>query len=83
MMENTMARAIRTPAQRIDQMLRAYAELNREAHDLMDLHVAELVATHPGVPSGTLKQCEFTNRAGSALNIPEALRLLRKKFHTP
>jgi hypothetical protein len=69
-----------TPVARIDQMLATYEKLNREANDLLDLATAELVAEHPGIPAGVLKQREFTNRAGSMLNVPAALRLLRKKF---
>jgi hypothetical protein len=69
-----------TPRQRIDQMLATYETLNREADDLLDLATAELVAEHPGIPAGVLKQREFTSPAGSMLNIPRALRILREKF---
>jgi hypothetical protein len=71
---------ITTPVERIDQLLASYAELNRASHDLMDLHVAEVAATIPGVPISVIKQSEFTNRAGHMLNIPAALHLLRDKF---
>jgi hypothetical protein len=80
MPRKTMARKITTPAERIDQLLASYEELDREAHDVIDLHVAELVIEHPGIPFAIIKQCEYTNKAGSSLNVPEALRLLRKKF---
>ena len=73
-----MARA-KTVAMRIDEMLATYAELDHEAHELLDLHVAAYVAMNPGVPSGVIKQCEFTNRAGHTLNVPAALRILRDK----
>jgi hypothetical protein len=69
-----------TPVERIDKMLASYAELDREAHDLMDLHIAECRLENPGIPFAVLKQYEFTNRAGCTLNVPAALRLLRNKF---
>jgi hypothetical protein len=75
-----MSRNIVTPRQRIDQMLDQYATLDRDAHELIDAAVAELAITHPGVPIGSIKRCEFTNRAGYMLNVPEALRLLRERF---
>ena len=74
-----MAHKITTVAERIDQILASYAELDREAHNLIDLHVAEMMLEHGGT-IGILKQSEFTSRAGYTLNVPEALRLLRKKF---
>jgi hypothetical protein len=75
-----MARKITTPIERIDQLLASYAELDREAHDMMDLHVAVCAAETPGVPSCIIKKSEFTNRAGYTLNVAAALRLLRDKF---
>jgi hypothetical protein len=75
-----MARKITTPAERIDQLVASYEELDREAHDLLDLAVAEYVAGKPGVSIGAVKQCEFTNRAGSTLNVPAALRILRERL---
>jgi hypothetical protein len=68
------------PIARIDYLLTTYEKLNREANDLLDLATAELVAERPGIPAGVLKQREFTSRAGSMLNFPEALRILREKF---
>jgi hypothetical protein len=75
-----MTRKTTTPIEHIDHMLAAYETLNREANDLLDFATAELVAEHPGIPAGVLKQREFTSRAGSMLNIPAALRILREKF---
>jgi len=72
-----MPRKIVTPAERIDQMIAAYESLNREAHDLLDLAVAEYIAAHPGIPAGVVKQCKFSNRAGSTIDMPAALRILR------
>ena len=72
-----MPRKIVTPAERIDEMIAAYEKLNREAHGLLDLAVAEYIAAHPGVPAGVVKQCWYLNRAGSTLNMPAALRILR------
>ena len=73
-------RKITTVVERIDQMLASYAELERDAHDLMDCHVAECLAVTPGESFGVIKQREFTGRAGYVLNVPAALRLLREKF---
>jgi hypothetical protein len=75
-----MTHKIKTPAKRIDEMLAVYEELNREAYELFDLHVAELVAECPGVPAGVLMQTSITKCAGTMLNIPRALRLLRDRY---
>lgn len=75
-----MTRKIVSPAERIDRILASYEQLDREAHDMLDRHVAEYMAEHPGIPGGVIKQYEFTNRAGYMLNVPAALRLLREKF---
>ena len=75
-----MARKIVTPVERIDRMIDAYGNLNREAHEMMDRWVAEYLAECPGVPAGVVKQSQFTGRAGYTLDIPAALRLLRKEF---
>ena len=75
-----MPRKIVTPAERIDRMLKAYEKLNREAHDLLDQTVAERVGETPGISVGVMKQQEFSTRAGSTINIPAALRILREKF---
>jgi hypothetical protein len=75
-----MGGKITTMTERIDQLIAAYGELDREAHDLLDRSVAEYMAEHPGIPAGVIKQYEFTNRAGYMLNVPAALRLLREKF---
>jgi hypothetical protein len=75
-----MTRKIVSPAERIDRILASYEQLDREAHDLLDRHVAEHCAAHPGVPAGVVKQCEFTNRAGYTLDVQAALRILREKF---
>ena len=72
-----MPQKIVTPVERIDQMIAAYEKLNREAHHLLDLAVAEYVAAHPGVPAGVVKQCQYSNRAGSTINMAAALRILR------
>jgi hypothetical protein len=73
------SRKITTLAERVDQMVAAYAKLDHEAHELIDLHIAELRAECPGTPFGVLKQCEITARAGTTLNVPAALRLLRDR----
>lgn len=75
-----MTRKIVSPAERIDRILASYEQLDREAHDMLDRHVAEYMAEHPGIPAGVIKQYEFTNRAGYMLNVPAALRLLREKL---
>ena len=75
-----MPEKIVTVPERIDQIIASYAELNREAHELLDLATHELRAECPGVPFGVLEQCEFNNRAGSTLNVPKALEILREKY---
>ena len=75
-----MPQKITTPVERIDQIIAAYHELGREAHDLLDLAVAEYVSARPGVPAGIVKQCNYTNPAGHMLNVPVALQILRKRF---
>jgi hypothetical protein len=67
------------PAEKIDEMIASYEKLNREAHEMFDLYVDELRLTHPGIPIGSLKQLEITNPAGTTLNIPKALRILKER----
>jgi hypothetical protein len=74
-----MSRKIKTVVERIDEMLAEYEKLDDEAHELFDLHIAEMRAELPGIPFGVLKQCEIAARAGTALNIPKALRQLRER----
>ena len=73
-----MAKKIKTIVERLDEMIAQYAALEEEAHELMDLRVAEMrAAGHGSIPAGVLKQVEFSNRAGTSLNIRKALELLR------
>jgi hypothetical protein len=75
-----MARQIMTTRERIDQMLAQYATLEHDAFELIDAVVQEMTYEHRGVPFGIIKQCEIHNRAGSMLNVPKALQLLRERF---
>jgi hypothetical protein len=78
-----MTQKITTTRERIDQMLAQYALLERDAFELIDCIVTEMCHQHPGMPFGNVKQCEIHNRAGSMLNVPKALRLLRERFPAP
>jgi hypothetical protein len=77
--DNTMPK-ITTTRERIDQMLAQYTTLEHDAFELIDAIVKEMCHEHPGMPVGIVKQCEIHNRAGSMLNVPKALRLLRERF---
>jgi hypothetical protein len=60
-------------------MLAAYEALNGEANDLIDRYIEDVVRSQcPGIPVGSLRAMEITNRAGFTLNVPEALRILRQ-----
>jgi hypothetical protein len=66
-------------AHRIEELLAAYEALNGEANALIDTFVDAVVRPRcPGIPLALLRELEITNRAGFALNIPEALRLMRQ-----
>jgi hypothetical protein len=69
----------RDPAARLDQIIQQLLELNAEANVIIDDYVATHLAGH-GVPNGVIKACEFTNRAGRMLNMPQALRILRERI---
>jgi hypothetical protein len=70
---------IKTIAEKIDEMIAAYEHLNREAHEMFDLYIEELRLERPGMPIGAMKQMEITNRAGTSLNVPRALEILRDR----
>jgi len=72
-------RKIKTIAEKIDEMIASYEMLNREAHDLIDLYIDEVRLQCPGIPIGSLKQMEITNPAGTSLNVPRALKILRDR----
>ena len=68
-----------SPTRYIDDMLSLYAQLGQEADGLLNCATAELAAENPGIPACVLKQRYFTGPAGTMLNVPEALRILRKR----
>jgi hypothetical protein len=72
-------RKIKTIAEKIDEMIASYEKLNREAHEMIDLYIDELRLACPGIPIGAMKQMEITNRAGSSLNVPRALQILKER----
>jgi hypothetical protein len=51
-----MTSKIVSPAERIERILASYEQLDREAHDMLDRHVAEYVVEHPGILAGVIKQ---------------------------
>ena len=64
---------------RLDNIIEQLEKLHKDAQGIFDAHVDELRCQIPGIPFGTLKACEITGRAGSALNYVAALKLLREK----
>ena len=72
-------RKIKTIAEKIDEMIVSYEQLNREAHEMIDLYIDELRLECPGMPIASMKQMEITNRAGSSLNMPKALQILKER----
>jgi hypothetical protein len=72
-------RQIKTIAEKIDEMIASYEKLNHEAHEMIDLYIDELRLEYPGIPIGTMKQMEITSRAGSTLNVPRALQILKER----
>jgi hypothetical protein len=66
------------PTARLDAIIAGYEQLREEADEIIDAYVAELRERHPGIPAATLRSLEITNRAGSALNIAAAMKLIRK-----
>jgi len=78
-MKNGKPKPIKTIAQKIDEMIASYEELNQEANTMFDLYCDELrLTTNPGIPVGSLKQLVF-NRAGSSRDMVEALKVLRER----
>jgi hypothetical protein len=73
-------RKIKTADERIGELLNEYERLNREAHELIDSYITELRVEVPGTPFGVIKQTEFHGRAGTSLNMPAALRILRERL---
>jgi len=76
-------RKIKTVAEKIDEMIASYEKLNREAHEMIDLYIDERRLECPGIPIASMKQMEITNRAGSSLNVPQALRILKERKCSP
>jgi hypothetical protein len=74
---------IKTIAEKIDEMIASYEKLNREAHEMIDLYLDELRLECPGIPIGSMKQMEIHNRAGSSLNVPRALQILKERKCPP
>ena len=72
-------RKIKTIAEKIDEMIASHEQLNREAHEMIDLYIDERRLECPGIPIASMKQTEITNRAGSSLNMPKALQILKER----
>jgi hypothetical protein len=70
---------IKTIAQKIDELIAGYKQLDREAHTMLDLYVWELRLQYPDMSIGVLKQMAIHNPAGSTLNVPRALQILKEK----
>ena len=76
-------RKIKTIAEKIDEMIASYEKLNCEAHEMIDLYIDERRLECPSIPIASMKQMEITNRAGSSLNVPQALRILKERKCSP
>ena len=76
-------RKIKTVAEKIDEMIASYEKLNREAHEMIALYIDARRLECPGIPIASMKQMEITNRAGSSLNVPQALRILKERKCSP
>ena len=76
-------RKIKTVAEKIDEMIASYEKLNREAHEMIALYIDARRLECPGIPIASMKQMEITNRAGSSLNVPQALRILKERKSSP
>jgi hypothetical protein len=68
--------------ERINQLLAQFSLLEHDAIELIDAIVMEMrhEPEHRGEPFSIVKQHEIHERAGSMLNLPKALRLLRERF---
>jgi hypothetical protein len=71
-------RKIKTIPDKIDEMIASCEKLNSEAHEMIDLYIDQLRLECPGMPIGTMKQIEITT-AGSSLNVPRALQILKER----
>jgi hypothetical protein len=71
-------RKIKTVPEWCDDMIASYKKLNYEAHEMFDLYVAAARLKHPDTPIGVLKQMLLTNQAGSSLDVPRALQILKE-----
>jgi hypothetical protein len=73
-------RKIRTVPEWCDDMIASYKKLDREAHDMFDLYVeAARLEEYPDTPIGSLKQMLLTDQAGTSLNVPRALQILKER----
>jgi hypothetical protein len=66
------------PVARLDAIIAGYERLREEADAIIDAYVEELRETHPGIPAASLRVLAITNRAGSAMNVAAAMKLIRK-----
>jgi hypothetical protein len=66
------------PCAHLDALIEDWERLQVEANEIIDQYVAELREIYPGVPASVLRSRAITNRAGSALNVAAAMRLIRQ-----
>jgi hypothetical protein len=70
---------IRTVPEWCDDMIASYKKLDHEVHEMFDLYIAAARLEYPNTPIGTLKQLLITSQAGSSLNVPKALQILKER----
>jgi hypothetical protein len=80
-MRNVMTKS-KTNVGRLDAIIKGLEDLNEKANDLIDAHCAVICAEKPGAPFAMIRNREINNRAGSTVNLIEALRLVRRTLVT-
>jgi hypothetical protein len=66
---------------RLDRIVAGLEQLQREANDILDSYVDELLHRYPpGTTFGHVKVLELARPAGSTINYAEALKLVRRKY---
>jgi hypothetical protein len=71
---------LRTVPEWCDDMIASYKKLDREAHDMFDLYIEEArLKEYHDTPIGSLKQMLLTDQAGTSLNVPKALQILKER----
>ena len=70
---------IKTIGEKIDAMIASYEQLNREAHEMIDLYIDERRLECPGIPIGAMKQMEINQSSWLLLECAEGVANLKRK----